>query len=141
VRALEVIELTGRPFSASMPKPGPARYDTVLIGLDRDTGELDDRIARRVTRMFADGLVDEVNALIEKGLRDGKTAACALGYQQVIAALDGEYDMATAQAETARATRRFVRRQRSWFRRDRRIAWLDAARPDLFDSMIELLVS
>jgi tRNA dimethylallyltransferase len=141
VRALEVIELTGRPFSASMPRPGPARYDTVLFGLDRDTDELDERIACRVTRMFAAGLVDEVHALIGQGLRDGKTASRALGYQQVLAALDGDGDLTTAATETVRATRRFVRRQRSWFRRDRRITWLDPTRPHLIESVIELLVS
>ncbi|WP_424185157.1 tRNA (adenosine(37)-N6)-dimethylallyltransferase MiaA [Actinokineospora sp. G85] len=131
VRALEVIELTGRPFSATMPKPGPARYGAVLIGLDRDPAELDSRVDARVARMFDDGLVAEVEALCEVGLREGRTAARALGYQQVIAALDAGTPMAAAAEETARATRRFVRRQRSWFRRDKRVTWLDAARPDL----------
>ncbi|WP_156758275.1 tRNA (adenosine(37)-N6)-dimethylallyltransferase MiaA [Actinokineospora pegani] len=131
VRALEVIELTGRPFSATMPKPGPARYGAVLIGLDRDPAELDSRVDTRVARMFDDGLVDEVRALCEVGLRAGRTASRALGYQQVIAALDACTPMAAAAEETARATRRFVRRQRSWFRRDKRVTWLDAARPDL----------
>jgi tRNA dimethylallyltransferase len=138
VRALEVIELTGRPFSASMPRPGPARYDTVLIGLDRDTAELDERIEQRVDTMFAHGLVAEVHALLPRGLRDGRTASRALGYQQVLAALDGDGDLATAQAETVRATRRFVRRQRSWFRRDQRITWLDAARPDLLAAALAI---
>jgi tRNA dimethylallyltransferase len=138
VRALEVIELTGRPFSASMPRPGPARYDTVLIGLDRDTAELDERIEQRVDTMFAHGLVDEVRALLPLGLRNGRTASRALGYQQVVAALDADGDLATAAAETVRATRRFVRRQRSWFRRDQRITWLDAARPDLLAAALAI---
>jgi tRNA dimethylallyltransferase len=138
VRALEVIELTGRPFSASMPRPGPARYDTVLIGLDRDTAELDERIERRVDTMFAHGLVDEVRALLPLGLRDGRTASRALGYQQVLAALNDDGDLAIAAAETVRATRRFVRRQRSWFRRDQRITWLDAARPDLLAAALAI---
>jgi tRNA dimethylallyltransferase len=137
VRALEVIELTGRPFSASMPRPGPARYGTVLIGLDRDTAELDERIEQRVDTMFAHGLVAEVRALLPLGLRDGRTASRALGYQQVLAALDGDGDLAAAAAETVRATRRFVRRQRSWFRRDQRITWLDAARPDLLAAALD----
>jgi tRNA dimethylallyltransferase len=137
VRALEVIELTGRPFSASMPRPGPARYGTVLIGLDRDTAELDERIEQRVDTMFAHGLVAEVRALLPLGLRDGRTASRALGYQQVIAALDGDGDLAAAAVETVRATRRFVRRQRSWFRRDQRITWLDAARPDLLAAVLD----
>jgi len=125
VRALEVIELTGRPFSATMPKPGPARYDTVQLGVDRDTEELDRRVDLRVTRMFEQGLVEEVRELANKGLRLGRTASRALGYQQVLDELDADHDMAAAAAATAQATRRFVRRQRSWFRRDKRITWLD----------------
>jgi tRNA dimethylallyltransferase len=138
VRALEVIELTGRPFSASLPQPGPPRYGTVLIGLDRDTAALDERIEQRVATMFAHGFVDEVRALLRLGLREGRTASRALGYQQIMAALDGEGDLAWAQTETVRATRRFVRRQRSWFRRDDRLTWLDAARPDLLAAAVEL---
>jgi len=134
VRALEVIELTGRPFSATLPQLGAARYGTVQVGLDWGVAELDERVDRRVRRMFAAGLVDEVRALEEAGLRQGRTASRALGYQQVLAAFDGAYDLASAATETARATRRFVRRQRSWFRRDKRIIWLDAARGDLLDA-------
>ncbi|TCO52634.1 tRNA (adenosine(37)-N6)-dimethylallyltransferase MiaA [Actinocrispum wychmicini] len=134
VRALEVIELTGRPFSATMPRPGPARYATVLIGLDREPPELDARIDARVAGMFAGGFVDEVRALEARGLRDGRTASRALGYQQVLAAFDGEYSLAEAETVTAQGHRRFVRRQRSWFRRDKRITWLDAGRPDLVDA-------
>jgi tRNA dimethylallyltransferase len=139
VRALEVIELTGRPFSATMPKPGPARYGTVLIGLDREPAELDARIDARVARMFDTGFVDEVRALEKEGLRDGLTAARALGYQQVLAAFDGEYDMAEAIERTALGHRRFVRRQRSWFRRDKRITWLDAAGEDLLEQVLTAL--
>ena len=130
VRALEVVELTGRPF----PRParavgGPPRYDAVLLGVDRPTAELDERVARRVARMFAAGLVAETRALLDHGLREGRTASRALGYQQVVAALDGRpCDRGAAAADTVRATRRFVRRQRSWFRRDRRIAWLEPGR-------------
>jgi tRNA dimethylallyltransferase len=141
VRALEVIELTGQPFSATLPRPGPARYDAVLIGLDREPAALDERVDARVTAMFDAGLLDEVHELIGKGLRDGLTASRALGYQQVLAALDGEYDMAEAAERTAQGTRRFVRRQRSWFRRDKRVAWLDAARPDLLDAALAAFVS
>jgi tRNA dimethylallyltransferase len=141
IRALEVIELTGRPFSATMPKPGPARYDTMLLGLDRAAAELDERVGTRVDVMFDRGLVDEVRGLIPLGLREGRTAGRALGYQQVLAALDGDGDLDAARAETVRATRRFVRRQRSWFRRDKRVNWLDAADPDLLDAVAELAVS
>lgn len=127
VRALEVIEITGRPFTANLPSPGPPRWDAVLLGLDLDTGPLDDRIGRRVAAMFDAGLVDEVRGLLDAGLRDGPTASRAVGYQQVAAALDGRCTLAEAAEDTAHATRRLVRRQRSWFRRDDRIHWLDAA--------------
>ncbi|PFG46381.1 tRNA dimethylallyltransferase [Amycolatopsis sulphurea] len=131
VRALEVIELTGEPFSANLPKPGPARYGTVLIGVDREPAALDERVDLRVERMFEAGLVAEVRELAGRGLREGKTASRALGYQQVLAELDGAEDFAAAAAATAQATRRFVRRQRSWFRRDKRIRWFDGGEADL----------
>ncbi|HEX8869879.1 MAG TPA: tRNA (adenosine(37)-N6)-dimethylallyltransferase MiaA, partial [Lentzea sp.] len=134
VRALEVIELTGQPFSANLPNPGPARYDTVQIGVDREVSELDSRVDLRVDLMFASGLEAEVRALVRLGLRDGKTASRALGYQQVLSAMDGACTIDFAAEETKRATRRFVRRQRSWFRRDQRITWLDGARPDLVEA-------
>ena len=132
VRALEVIALTGRPFAARLPERAAPRYDAVLLGLDRPTAELDERVARRVARMFAAGLVAETRALLP-GLAAGPTASRALGYQQVLAALpDGGF--ADAAATTVAATRRFVRRQRSWFRRDRRIVWLDAGELDTGES-------
>lgn len=131
VRALEVVELTGRPFAASAPTIGDPRWDTTVIALDRDTAELDERIERRTSAMFGSGFVDEVETLLAAGLRDGVTAARAIGYAQVIAAIDGEYDVARAQELTFIGTRRYVRRQRSWFRRDPRIHWLDASSPDL----------
>ncbi|MEU5692703.1 tRNA (adenosine(37)-N6)-dimethylallyltransferase MiaA [Actinosynnema sp. NPDC020468] len=136
VRALEVIELTGRPFSATLPKPGPARYGTVLVGLDREVSELDSRVDARVTRMFDAGLVEEVERLVADGLREGRTASTALGYQQVLAALEGRTSLADAATLTAQGTRRFVRRQRSWFRRDRRITWFDAGSPTLFEDVL-----
>jgi tRNA dimethylallyltransferase len=125
VRALEVIEITGRPFSGRLPELGQPRYGAVLLGLELPTDVLDARIAERVRRMFERGLVDEVRRLTERGLRDGPTASRAVGYQQVLAALDGEGDLGWAEQATVRATRRLVRRQRSWFRRDPRIRWLD----------------
>ena len=136
VRALEVIEITGQPFSANMPKPGPARYGTVLVGVDRDTEDLDRRVEVRVDRMFAAGLVEEVRALACRGLRAGRTASRALGYQQVLAELDGDGDFAAAAEATKQATRRFVRRQRSWFRRDARIHWFDGADPGLAERVL-----
>ncbi|WP_174720392.1 tRNA (adenosine(37)-N6)-dimethylallyltransferase MiaA [Amycolatopsis sp. BJA-103] len=138
VRALEVIEITGEPFSANLPKPGPARYDTVLIGIDREPAELDARVDRRVELMFEAGLVGEVRTLLGQGLRDGLTASRALGYQQVIAALDGDEDFQAAAEATAQATRRFVRRQRSWFRRDKRIQWFDGGSERLAERVLEV---
>ncbi|MET7476651.1 tRNA (adenosine(37)-N6)-dimethylallyltransferase MiaA [Streptomyces sp. NPDC005648] len=126
VRALEVIEITGKPFTANLPGHDSV-YDTVQIGVDVARPELDERIARRVDRMWDAGLVDEVRALEARGLREGRTASRALGYQQVLAALSGECTLEEARIETVRATKRFARRQDSWFRRDPRVHWLSGA--------------
>jgi tRNA dimethylallyltransferase len=125
VRALEVVTLTGRPFSAAMPtyEPVPA----VQIGLALPRPELDERIRHRVDRMWEQGLVDEVRRLEQEGLREGPTASRALGYAQVLRHLAGECTEADAREETVRATRRFARRQESWFRRDPRVRWVDAS--------------
>ncbi|WP_280430502.1 tRNA (adenosine(37)-N6)-dimethylallyltransferase MiaA [Nocardia brasiliensis] len=139
VRALEVVELTGRPFAASAPQIGTPRWGTVIIGVDRDTAELDERIERRTARMFDGGLVDEVRALLEHGLREGVTARRAIGYAQVLSYLDNEYDLEHAQERTLIGTRRYVRRQRSWFRRDPRVRWVDGAAPDLVATTLALL--
>jgi len=141
VRALEVVELTGQPFSASAPQVGRPRWDAVLIGLDRGTAELDARIQARTAAMFDAGLVAEVHGLLDAGLRTGVTARRALGYAQVLALLGGELGLAQAQAATAAGTRRYVRRQRSWFRRDRRIRWFDAAEPALLGQVLTTLRS
>ncbi|HVF18839.1 MAG TPA: tRNA dimethylallyltransferase, partial [Mycobacteriales bacterium] len=129
VRALEVIALTGEPYSASGPGMAAYQgfYDAIWIGLDLDTAALDERIAKRVDLMWERGLVDEVRRLETVGLRQGVTASRALGYAHVLAHLSGEYDEATARERTVQATRRFVRRQRSWFRRDPRITWVGSA--------------
>ncbi len=129
VRALEVVELTGKPFAASAPRIGAPRWDTAIVGLDCDTTILDERLARRTEAMFDRGLVGEVRTLLRAGLRDGVTASRALGYAQVLAALDaggGSAELADAREQTYVGTRRYVRRQRSWFRRDHRVRWLDA---------------
>ncbi|WP_306318064.1 MULTISPECIES: tRNA (adenosine(37)-N6)-dimethylallyltransferase MiaA [unclassified Streptomyces] len=126
VRALEVIEITGKPFTANLPGHDSV-YDTVQIGVDVARPELDERIATRVDRMWEAGLVDEVRALEGQGLREGRTASRALGYQQVLSALADECTMDEARAETVRATKRFARRQDSWFRRDPRVHWLSGA--------------
>jgi tRNA dimethylallyltransferase len=132
VRALEVVQLTGRPFSATLPT-GESVRPTVQLGLVADREELDRRLAARVDRMWASGLVDEVRGLLPAGLREGRTAPRALGYAQVLRLLDGELTDAEARDDTVRATRRFARRQKSWFRRDRRIVWLPSGAPDLLD--------
>ncbi|EFL22776.1 MULTISPECIES: tRNA (adenosine(37)-N6)-dimethylallyltransferase MiaA [Streptomyces] len=129
VRALEVIEITGRPFTANLPGH-EAVYDTLQIGVDVERPELDERITVRVDRMWEAGLVDEVSRLEAAGLREGRTASRALGYQQVLAALAGACTEDEARAETVRATKRFARRQDSWFRRDPRVHWLSGAAAD-----------
>jgi tRNA dimethylallyltransferase len=131
VRALEVISLTGRPFTAALPSEPVPFYPSVQIGVDVATPALDARIADRVDAMWSAGLVAETRALVGRGLREGRTASRALGYQQVLAFLAGECGERDAHDETIRATRRFVRRQRTWFRRDPRITWLDGADPAL----------
>ena len=133
VRALEVIELSGRPFSATLPAYD-AGLAAVQIGLAIPRPQLDERIGARVSRMFRDGLVDEVRRLADPvarggGLRAGLTASRALGYAQVLRHLDGDWTEAEAEEETVRATRRFARRQESWFRRDPRVRWLEAIEP------------
>ncbi|QKT11244.1 MULTISPECIES: tRNA (adenosine(37)-N6)-dimethylallyltransferase MiaA [unclassified Rhodococcus (in: high G+C Gram-positive bacteria)] len=137
VRALEVVQLTGKPFAASAPKIGEPRWGTVIVGVDRETEALDARIRLRTELMFDRGLVDEVRALVEVGLREGVTAQRAIGYAQVLAMLDGEYDLAEAVERTFIGTRRYVRRQRSWFRRDPRVHWVDGADPNLVEAALE----
>jgi tRNA dimethylallyltransferase len=132
VRALEVVQLTGGRFTATLPDPRPV-HEAVQIGVDLETSVLDERIAARVAAMWAAGLREEVLALLPRGLATGRTASRALGYQQMLAHVQGRCGLEQAAAETVRATRRFVRRQRSWFRRDPRIIWLDAADPRLLD--------
>jgi tRNA dimethylallyltransferase len=124
VRALEVIEITGRPFAATLPEQRYHYDGAVQVGVDIDRETLDRRIARRVQQMWGDGFVDEVRTLTEQGLREGRTASRALGYQQVLALLDGEITEAEAIERTTGATRRFARRQDSWFRKDPRITWV-----------------
>jgi len=138
VRALEVIELTGKPFTATMP-PFDSLYDTVQIALDHP--DLDDRVGRRVHQMMRAGFLEEVRELLALGLRESPTAGKALGYQQLLSVIDdrGELvaDLDEAVQWTIRGTLRFVRRQRSWFRRDPRLHWLDASAPTLLDQALE----
>lgn len=139
VRALEVIELTGRPYTASLPAMEYAYDDVVQIGIDVPRDELDARIAARVDEMWSGGFVDEVRRLEAAGLRAGRTASRALGYAQVLRYLAGEWTEEHAKAETTRATRRFARRQDSWFRKDDRIQWLPYDDPELVPRAVALV--
>jgi tRNA dimethylallyltransferase len=138
VRALEVIELTGRPFTATLPERRYRLPDVVQIGLSIDRAPLDARIADRVDAMWAAGFVDEVRRLAAAGLRESLTASRALGYRQVLRFLDGEITEAQARELTIGATRKFARRQDSWFRKDARIHWLRYDRPDLISAAYAL---
>ena len=139
VRALEVIALTGRPFSATMPTRELVR-PTVLVGLRTDREALDVRVDRRAQRMFEAGLVEETRGLVDLGLREGRTASRAVGYAQALAVIDGTGTLEDAVADTALRTRRLVRRQESWFGADPRVTWFDPlGRPwdDLVDRVLE----
>ena len=137
VRALEVIELTGGLFTATLPEHTDHYPHTVHLGLDIDRPALDERIALRVDRMWKAGFVQEVRDLLPQGLRDGLTASRALGYAQVLRFLAGEWTEEQAKEETVRATKRFARRQDSWFRRDPRVHWLRFDRPDLVEAALD----
>ena len=130
IRALEVHQLTGRPFSSFMPQREYFQ-PAVQIGLAVDREVLRERLARRVHAMVDSGLLDEVRRLDEAGLRRGKTALRALGYAQFLKVLDGEATVNVAAEETIVATRQFARRQLTWFRADPRISWLDWQDPML----------
>jgi len=137
VRALEVNEITGKAFNAKLPEPSPI-FSDVRIALDMPRDLLDKRIIDRVHQMFEDGFVDEVKSL-EKNLRLGRTAFRALGYSQVLSLLSGEISEDEAITLTINATKKFARRQLSWFRRDPLIHWLDATSPDLFAQSLRLI--
>jgi tRNA dimethylallyltransferase len=137
VRALEVNEFTGKAFNAKLPEPSPI-FSDVRIALDMPRDLLDKRISDRVHQMFEVGFVDEVKSL-EKNLRLGKTAFRALGYSQVLSLLAGEITEDEAITLTINATKKFARRQLSWFRRDPLIHWLDATSPDLFEESLRLI--
>lgn len=128
VRALEVIEITGAPYTANLPREGSSRYPSALqFGLVMDRENLRERIDRRVDAMWERGLVEEVRDLIAEGLLEGKTARAALGYAQIIAFAAGQITEDEAREETKRATRQYARRQETWFSRDERITWLKPA--------------
>ncbi len=138
VRALEVIELTGRPFSAALPAREYAA-PTVTIGLTLPRAVLDERIAARVAWMWKAGLVEEVEGLLARGLARGRTARTALGYAQALAQLAGDLTPEQAREQTTAATRRYARRQESWFGADDRIRWVPADAPDLLDRALAIV--
>ncbi|HJB12041.1 MAG TPA: tRNA (adenosine(37)-N6)-dimethylallyltransferase MiaA [Candidatus Brachybacterium merdavium] len=131
VRALEVGDLTGRPFTAFLPRPLYADPSTIQLGMRLPRPVLHERIERRVHRMVEQGLLEEVRQLREQGLDRGRTARRAIGYEQALAVLDGALDCRAAIDSTVAATRRLVRRQDTWFRRDARVRWLDVEAGDL----------
>ena len=127
VRALEVIEITGKPFTAILPRADSTKYpDAMQFGLAMDRESLDIRIDSRVKKMWDLGFVDEVESLINQGALEGKTAQAAIGYAQIIRMKHGTMSEAEAIEDTARATRQYARRQETWFSRDLRITWLSA---------------
>ena len=140
VRALEVIELTGKPFQASQPpKDAPPRWGTRIVGLRTNAEWLNPRVDQRAHLMFERGLIDEVESLICDGLVRDSTAGRAIGYAQVLDMMAGKLSHDEAVERTVTGTRRYVRRQRSWFNRDHRIAWLDAASGETLDQALGAL--
>ncbi|QXB18557.1 tRNA dimethylallyltransferase [Corynebacterium coyleae] len=140
VRALEVIELTGKPFKASQPpKNAPPRWGTRILGLRTNAEWLNPRIELRTRMMFEQGFIDETRALVTDGLVRNSTAGRAIGYAQVLAMFDGELTEEEALEQTITGTRRYVRRQRSWFNRDPRTVWLDAADSSVVDLALDSL--
>lgn len=140
VRALEVIELTGKPFQASQPpKNAPTRWGTRMIGLETTPEWLNPRIAQRTDAMFEQGLIDEIHRLVGQGLAKDSTAGRAIGYAQGLGVIDGHLTIDEACEDTKLRTRRYVRRQKSWFRRDKRITWIDAANYDVAELVAQLV--
>ena len=137
VRALEVIEITGKPFTAHLPRQGEGSYPFAQqFGLVMERENLRERIDQRVDRMWERGLVGEVDLLIERGILAGKTARAAIGYAQIIAMREGRLSESEAREETKRATRAFARRQETWFSRDERITWVKESTTDARLTMI-----
>jgi tRNA dimethylallyltransferase len=141
VRALEVVEITGRPFTASLPTLEYLDPHSVQIGVDIDRPTLDERIERRVDAMFEQGFVDEVARLLDEGLADGRTAGRAIGYREVASYLAGEIPLDEARERTVNATRRFSRRQDSWFRKDPRVVWLRYDDPELVEKAVSAVAA
>jgi tRNA dimethylallyltransferase len=139
VRALEVVSITGDDFAAKLPDLNESWQPVLEIGLNSERAHLVSRLETRAAGMWQRGLVDEVQALIPLGIRDGKTSSRAIGYAQALAQLDGQLDQAQAIEETARLTARYARRQMSWFRRDPRIQWFDYQDPEATSNILNLV--
>jgi tRNA dimethylallyltransferase len=139
VRALEVIEITGAPYAASLPELEYADPRTVQVGVDIDRPTLDARIEQRVHQMYDAGLVDEVARLLEEGLAEGRTASRAIGYREARQVLAGELDVDEARQRTVFATRRYARRQMGWWRKDPRITWLPYDADDLLERALAVV--
>jgi tRNA dimethylallyltransferase len=141
VRAIEIITVTGQPFAASLPDEPQSWQPVLEIGLNSERAHLVDRLNQRATRMWASGLLAEVESLIPHGIREGKTSSRAIGYAQALAQLDGQISESGAIEQTALLTARYARRQMSWFRRDTRINWLDYQDPTSTVSALALVES
>ena len=139
IRALEVIEITGKPFTANLPREASTRYpDARQFGLVMDRESLGVRISARVNRMWDQGFVGEVDALLTAGITEGRTAQLALGYSQIIAFRKGNMSEDEACEDTKRATRQYARRQETWFSRDRRITWISPVQSPLETVLAQL---
>lgn len=141
VRALEILLITGEPFSAALPDETESWQPVLEIGLNSDRAHLVDRLASRVEQMWANGLVAEAEGLIAEGIREGKTSSRAIGYAQALAQLDGLISEEEAIAQTVQLTGRYARRQMSWFRRDERINWFDYQDPNLLREVTQLVAA
>ena len=141
IRALEVIEITGKPFTANLPREESSRYPNAMqFGLVMERDHLIERIDARVEKMWQLGFVDEVKKCIENGALNGRTAQLALGYSQIVSLLNGTMTEAEAKEDTKRATRQYARRQETWFSRDGRITWISPVQPRL-ERVLEVLAS
>lgn len=141
VRALEIVMITGAPFAAALPEEWESFLPVLEIGLNSDRAHLVERLAKRVEKMWEDGLVAEVSGLIDQGLRESKTARQAIGYAQALEQIDGLIEKEEAIAQTTQLTQRYARRQMSWFRRDPRINWFDYQNENLVDEVMDLIDS
>ncbi|MDR4533348.1 tRNA (adenosine(37)-N6)-dimethylallyltransferase MiaA [Glutamicibacter sp. PS] len=135
IRALEVYRISGRAFSSYMPDR-EYMQPTIQLGLNFERAALHERLASRVKRMDGLGLAQEVAGLLERGLREGKTASRAIGYQQYTDYLDGKIDRAQAIEQTVVATRKFARRQITWFTADPRVTWFDPTRAGMLGDVL-----